>query len=98
MVPFRKGADGVVICKKRFEMRFEAFTYERPPRLRRFGASQLLFDAAATPPLQGGECASPKLLDIFSQVHRPRLQAPNAEERRSEERRVGKECRSRWSP
>ena len=23
---------------------------------------------------------------------------PNGEERRSEERRVGKECRSRWSP
>src|ERR1700746_4100768 len=38
------------------------------------GASRLLFDAAATPPLQGGECASPKLLDIFSQVHRARLQ------------------------
>jgi hypothetical protein len=37
------------------------------------GASRLLFDAAATPPLQGGEFASPKLLDIFSQLHRPRL-------------------------
>jgi hypothetical protein len=37
MVPFRKGADGMVARKQRFEMRFETFTCKRPPRLRRFG-------------------------------------------------------------
>jgi hypothetical protein len=37
MVPFRKGADGVVACELRFAMRFETFACERPPRLRRFG-------------------------------------------------------------
>src|ERR1700757_4523424 len=34
--PFQKGADGVVAREQRFEMRFEAFTCKRPPRLRRF--------------------------------------------------------------
>jgi hypothetical protein len=37
MVPFRKGADGVVVRESRFGMHFEALTCERPPRLRRFG-------------------------------------------------------------
>src|SRR5688572_33252345 len=31
-------------------------------------------------------------------VHLPRSPHPRLQRRRSEERRVGKECRSRWSP
>src|SRR2546425_6253649 len=34
MVPFRKGADGVVARESRFAVRFETFACERPPRLR----------------------------------------------------------------
>src|SRR5437762_7036389 len=37
MVPFRKGADGVVARESRFATRFDTFARERPPRLRRFG-------------------------------------------------------------
>ena len=37
IVPFRKGADGVVARESRLGMRFEASACERPPRLRRFG-------------------------------------------------------------
>ena len=37
MVPFRKGADGVVARESRFALRFETSARERPPRLRRFG-------------------------------------------------------------
>jgi len=37
MVPFQKGADGVVARESRLAMRSEAFACERPPRLRRFG-------------------------------------------------------------
>src|SRR5260370_7552402 len=33
MVPFRKGADGVVARESRFAMRFETFACERPPSL-----------------------------------------------------------------
>src|SRR5438876_4178388 len=38
MVPFRKGADGVVARESRFATRFDTFARERPPRLRRFGS------------------------------------------------------------
>src|SRR3989475_6783545 len=36
----------------------------------------------------------PVAATIFERLHQPHLQA----DARSEERRVGKECRSRWSP
>src|SRR5471032_3514139 len=48
-------------------------------------------------------CALPisfDLIDRFTQADRPSLAlaTSEADEIRSEERRVGKECRSRWSP
>src|SRR3712207_7752736 len=42
---------------------------------------------SVAPALEGGE-----------KVNRPGLQIAEASQLRSEERRVGKECRSRWSP
>src|SRR5207248_8982268 len=58
-------------------------------------ASRLLIQRASTPPLQGGE------YDAFQTESLPLslLQIlQNLCQSRSEERRVGKECRSRWSP
>src|SRR5262249_4746699 len=44
-------------------------------RLRRFSvASQLLVDAAATPPLRGGEYSTFNISSIHSHLHRPPLQ------------------------
>src|SRR3989441_4983943 len=40
---------------------------------------------------------SPRFDELYSRVGRPSI-APEKLLRRSEERRVGKECRSRWSP
>jgi hypothetical protein len=55
MVPFRKGADGVVARESRFAVRFETFARERPPRLRRIRRLRDFFiDAAATPPHEEG--------------------------------------------
>src|SRR5436853_6535821 len=56
MVPFRKGADGVVARELRFGMRFQTFACERPPRLRRFGGFATFYCC----PWQGGECAQLK--------------------------------------
>jgi hypothetical protein len=52
---FRKGADGVVNRKLRFAMRFETSRVVDHPVCGASVASQLFVDAAATPPLQGGE-------------------------------------------
>jgi hypothetical protein len=74
MIPFRKGADGVVAHKSHFAMRSETCRLsDHPlcfalPRSRSAPvcgasvASRLLIDAAATPPWQGGENASTKQL------------------------------------
>src|SRR5690606_41880112 len=35
---------------------------------------------------------------LYSAIHQPSLLIPHPYRTRSEERRVGKECRSRWSP
>ena len=37
-------------------------------------------------------------MSLKNSEHDVRMKTQNAEYRRSEERRVGKECRSRWSP
>src|SRR5438128_12355852 len=51
MVPFRKGADGVVARESCIAMRFERFACERPPRLREIRWLRDFFiDRAATPP------------------------------------------------
>jgi len=50
MVPFRKGADGVVARESRFAVRFETFACERPPRLREIRWLRDFFiERAATP-------------------------------------------------
>src|SRR6267143_1531689 len=56
MVPFRKGADGVVAREVCFATRFSACRVSDHPVCGASVASQLFTDAAATPPLQGGEC------------------------------------------
>jgi ankyrin repeat protein len=66
MVPFRKGADGVVARKSRFEMHFETFACERPPRLRRFGGFAPFINAAATPPYKEGSALTMNRLVIRS--------------------------------
>ena len=41
---------------------------------------------------------NPDILDASKINVLPKVEPPTASKRRSEERRVGKECRSRWSP
>src|SRR5437016_12954005 len=60
MVPFRKGADGVVAHKLCFGMRFETCLVVDHPVCGATVASRLFIDAAATPPLQGGESDCPE--------------------------------------
>src|SRR2546430_16383430 len=55
MVPFRKGADGVVAHNLCFVMRVEMCSVSDHPVCGLSVASRLFIDAAATPPLQGGE-------------------------------------------
>ena len=43
------------------------------------------------------ELPTPSLIQLESEHHSPQIQEAQ-QHRRSEERRVGKECRSRWSP
>src|SRR3712207_9514997 len=50
-------------------------------------------DALGSPPRELRE----SLVEVF-EAHTRSRQAPGILRRRSEERRVGKECRSRWSP
>src|SRR5947208_2484853 len=69
MVPFRKGADGVVARESSFAMRFQTFACERPPRLRRFGGFATFIDAAATPPHEEGNAPT---LNSFSDLHHSR--------------------------
>src|SRR2546427_10436436 len=38
------------------------------------------------------------VIDVEQQLHAGRVDRPHHRDPRSEERRVGKECRSRWSP
>jgi hypothetical protein len=59
MVPFRKGADGVVNHNSCSGMRFETHRVIDHPVCGASVASRLFIDAAATPPLQGGESAYP---------------------------------------
>src|SRR2546425_11118297 len=75
MVPFRKGADGVVARESRFAVRFETFACERPPRLREIRWLRDFFiERAATS--RGGECAQPNSLIIRSHVLSPVLPMP----------------------
>jgi len=60
MVPFRNGADGVVNHKLCFGVHFETFRVIDHPVCGAAVASRLFIDAAATPPLQGGESAYPE--------------------------------------
>src|SRR5437879_1576908 len=57
MVPFRKGADGVVARESRFATRFDTLRVSDHPVCGASVASRLFINAAASPPLQGGECA-----------------------------------------
>src|SRR5205823_1699217 len=52
------GADGVVAHKRCFGIRLQTCRVSDHPVCGSSVASRLLIDAAATPPLQGGECAS----------------------------------------
>src|ERR1041385_3332183 len=45
-----------------------------------------------------GQILPSKLLQSFAAVNREIDRGHGGDQRRSEERRVGKECRSRWSP
>src|SRR5437879_2723915 len=68
MVPFRKGADGVVARESRFATRFDTLRVSDHPVCGASVASRLFIDAAATPPCEGGECAR------IETLHRPPLQ------------------------
>src|SRR3989442_12480651 len=57
--PFRKGADGVVAQRLHCEMRFETSRVSDHPVCAALVASQHFINGAATPSLQGGECALP---------------------------------------
>src|SRR5262249_35265984 len=65
MFTFRKGADGVVARALYFKMRFQTFRLSDHPVCGASVASRLLIDAAATPPLQGGEYALPRFIHTF---------------------------------
>ena len=65
------------------------------------GPDDLLFGLyEGTPLVERGVLAEPLLPDRITIFQGPLEEACDTEEeiRRSEERRVGKECRSRWSP
>src|SRR5437763_15316407 len=68
MVPFRKGADGVVARESCFVMRFETFACARPPRLRRLRWLRSFLLKPQPPLSRGGECAQPNSLLIHSHV------------------------------
>jgi len=72
MNPFRNGAAGVVSSAKLF--RPEDFAELTTPSAALSVAPQLLVDAAATPPLRGGEYSTFNISSIHSHFHRPRLQ------------------------
>src|SRR2546425_9287446 len=79
MVPFRKGADGVVARESRFAVRFETFACERPPRLREIRWLRDFFiERAATPPHEEGNTPTLNSLVIHSQLPRPRQIATGA--------------------
>ena len=56
-----------------------------------YGAENMLLNLAKSLERLGCTC----VLGVFENLHRPNTEIA---EHRSEERRVGKECRSRWSP
>src|SRR5204863_7922690 len=66
---------GVVAHKLCFEMRFETLAVSDHPVCGASVAARLFIDAAATPPLQGGECAPLNSSTIHSHLHRPPLQS-----------------------
>src|SRR5262245_31680504 len=72
MDPFRNGAAGVVSLAKLF--RPEEFAELTTPSAALSVASQLLVDAAATPPLRGGEYSTCNISSIRSHFPRPPLQ------------------------
>jgi len=84
MDPFRNGAAGVVSSAKLFRPEdFAELTTITASRYRGRAsrpsaalsvASQLLVDAAATPPLRGGEYSTFNISSIHSQFNRPPLQ------------------------
>src|SRR5438876_9479915 len=55
-----KGADGVVARKLHFALRLETWRVSDHPVCGASVDSRLFIYAAATPPLQGGECAHPE--------------------------------------
>ena len=61
----------------------------------RFGDKEGLFSAIVEPALNE---MTERFLKIQEEFHRMDSNAQSAHMARSEERRVGKECRSRWSP
>ena len=68
MVPFRKGADGVVARESRFATRLDTLRVSDHPVCGASVASRCFINAAAIPPLQGGECAvfnTPARQDFF---------------------------------
>ena len=81
MDPFRNGAAGVVSSAKLFRPEdFAELTTIRASRYRARAsrpsaalsvASQLLFDAAATPPLRGGEYSTFDISSIHTFIDRP---------------------------
>src|SRR3989449_97347 len=71
---------------------------EMPESVRELLLRELQFEeaAAGSPPGAGDLYAAEGLLDLGAVRELARLPLPELD--RSEERRVGKECRSRWSP
>src|SRR5258708_39909884 len=77
----------------------------RPPRSTLFPYTTLFRSCVMCPKMHGWpvkyfirSCALASAREIISSMCRPFSCGPLRQPTRSEERRVGKECRSRWSP
>src|SRR5256886_16710617 len=75
--------------RETLETRLGVFADFRPKLPPKFRDARYLFLGNIDPELQ---------LGVLDQVKQPALVACDTMNYRSEERRVGKECRSRWSP
>src|SRR2546425_3420550 len=101
--PFAGRLYGVVRVTREWEMARSSFYYQlriaaQPERvLRRRGPKTECSDETLTGKIREVLAASP----FYGEGHRKvwaRLRFQEVRTSRSEERRVGKECRSRWSP